>query len=141
MNSPLGVIADVIAIVTAIAAIIGAWQSTKLRQQQKREQQRLEDRIKIILTCGGQQSLELPWSIRRRNLTRAEVLGLIGMLPIKPKTGEEGKQPRFKLEYLGTKAFMDQLDEVATGERGGALLISCTPEDIAQFDLTRIPHG
>ncbi len=130
MSSSLGIVADIIAIITAIAAVISAVQATRLRQQQVREQRQRDERIKIILTAGNRQ-LELPWAIRRETLTRAEVGGLLGMLPIDPsKAIGEGKQPRYQIKYLSTRAFMEQIEEIAVGKRGGALLISCDESEI-----------
>lgn len=90
---------------------------------------RINDQIKIFLVVDGGNSLrvrELPLRLRRGDVTRAEVLGRIGMMPMR----EPGK--RFSIRYLATPAFLDDLNAVADG-KSSELEIRCSDEELGQF--------
>jgi hypothetical protein len=62
-------------------------------------------------------------------VTRAEVLGRIGMIPMKQK-GQ-----RFSLKYLSKPDFLKQINQIAAGKGENVLTISCNKEELEQFDL------
>jgi hypothetical protein len=74
----------------------------------------------------------LPIELRRAELTRAEILGRIGMIPMK----EKGK--RFSLEYLNTSKFLRRINEIIEGHGDSDLVIPCTEEELNQFDYRKI---
>jgi len=119
----VGLIADILGILGAIAAA-GAWiQTWRLKRRQENEEARLNEKIKIVLQNGAK-TIELPVPIRRGDLTRAELLGRIGM--IRPSK-------RFQLESLNTQQFFDDLDAVTSGSGEETLKISLTDKDYNQF--------
>ena len=90
---------------------------------------RLDEPVAVFLSLtSGEQKIELPLQMRRRDLTRAEFLGRMGMIPMK----EKGK--RFALRYLFTPEFISGINEVADGKTS-VLEIPCSKEEIDQFDL------
>ncbi len=123
MNEALGIVTDVFGIIGFIAATIAAFQSWHTNRKLDKENERLDKKIKIILQNGGK-TIELPSDIQRRDLTRAELLGRLGM--IKPAK-------RFQLESLNTKKFFDDLDAIKKGDQEMILTISLTDSDYQQF--------
>lgn len=119
----IALIADIVGILGAIAAVVAAIQARNIHQRLRLEEQRGNQRIKIILQ-NGEKTLELPAPIRRKDLSRAELLGRIGM--IKPAT-------RFQLESLNTQKFFDDLDTVVNSSDQMTLTISLTDSDYQQF--------
>ena len=107
----------------------GAWLKARQIQRELEEERKRQGRgITVVLQSGGKR-IELPVELRRAELSRAEVLGRIGMIPMK----ESGK--RFSLEYLNTPEFLRQLNQVITGQGEAILTIPCKNEELEQFNL------
>lgn len=126
-KSVLGLSADIIGIAGAVFAFF-AWRRTKrLSEKLEKEKQRLSRKVTVVLN-HGQEKIELPVQLRRAELTRAEILGWLGMLPLKNKGG------RFSLDYLSTPGFFHQINQIAEGTGDSVLTISCTKEEFDQFE-------
>jgi hypothetical protein len=102
---------------------------SSLHRELELEQKRQEQKISVILQNGARQRLELPVELRRAELTRAEILGRIGMTPMK----ERGK--RFSLEYLNTSDFLRQINQILASDNNSILTLPCNESEYAQFDL------
>ncbi len=93
---------------------------------------RLDEQVQILLRLtpeeGKGKEILLPLEMTRRDVTRAEILGRMGMLPMV----EKGK--RFSIRYLSTPEFYRGLNAVAAN-KADTLVIPCSPEEIDQFDL------
>lgn len=124
----LGLIADIIGILGALFALFAWTQSLSVKRELKRERNRINKKVTLILNHGDQK-VELPVELRRAELSRAEILGRLGMIPMK----EKGK--RFSLRYLNTPEFLRQLNQVIDNEGDAILSISCSKEEIKQFDI------
>lgn len=127
-QSWLGSGADVIGILGAIFALAAWWQARRIRAELADERQRLTRRVTVVLQHGDQR-IELPVELTRAELTRAEILGRIGMIPMK------ARGQRFSLTYLNTPEFLRQINQVAAGAGDDLLTIPCTAAEIAQFEL------
>jgi hypothetical protein len=122
----IGIIANVGG---AISAFVGACGVIKLLKNARSS----NEEIKVYLKADGQEPRLLPVFLRRRDLTRAELLGRIGMLPMK-----ESGAPRFDLKaLLATREFFEDLNALMEG-KGNALEIAATPDEIDQFDWERL---
>ncbi|MEW6717606.1 MAG: hypothetical protein AB1345_08895 [Chloroflexota bacterium] len=135
----LSTIADTIGILSAIFALF-AWLNTiRIRKEQEQEQARLNEKIKLRLqTESGNAYIELPGEMRREEVTRAEILGWIGMLPMR----EEEKKKRYEIQYINTAAFLNQINQIQTGQDGTTLVILCTLEELNQFNAEiRTPNN
>ncbi|MCB8983459.1 MAG: hypothetical protein H6659_06530 [Ardenticatenaceae bacterium] len=128
MKEWLSLIADVIGILGAIFALLAWLQSRQLKQAIEQETRRQNQKIQVVLQHGANK-IELPIELRRAEITRAEILGRIGMLPMK-KQGE-----RFSIAYLHKPEFQKQISQVVEGSGEGIITISCTEKELAQFDL------
>lgn len=94
-----------------------------------REREQENKNINVILKNGNLE-VKLPLRLRRADLSRAEILGRVGMIPMK----EKGR--RFSLKYLSNPEFLDQLNQIRTASHEADILtILCTEEEMAQFDL------
>jgi hypothetical protein len=124
----IGLVADGIGILGAVFALYAAVQAHLIRQEQQQEHQRQNEKVEVKLNHGGEE-LNLPIELRRADVTRAEVLGRIGMIPMKQK-GQ-----RFSLKYLSKPDFLKQINQIAAGKGENVLTISCNKEELEQFDL------
>ncbi|HYC34501.1 MAG TPA: hypothetical protein VEC13_02100 [Candidatus Paceibacterota bacterium] len=118
----VGGLADVCGAVGGVAAI-ALWVAAR------RTRQLAQELVKISLRIEGEgREIALPLEIIRRDVSRAELLGRIGMLPMR-KPGA-----RFALRELGTPAVMRAINAVSRAETN-ALVIPATREEVEQFDL------
>ncbi len=83
--------------------------------------------VRLVLSESDQGiRLELPLHLRAGELSRAELLGRLGMLPMR----EQGK--RFSIRSLSGLDFLVKLDQAG---KTGLIEIPCTRLEIEQFDL------
>ena len=126
----LAIVADVVSVFAGVFAFKAWRESRKLRKEMGREQQRLQEPIGATIRLeGGDRELQLPVQFRRGELSRAEVLGRIGMLPMK----EIGR--RFEIRYLNTSHFLDELHRLQESEGEDALNIVCSKDEFEQFNI------
>lgn len=94
---------------------------------QKRRERRMKDPIVIRLVCEETAGVlyELPIRPPRGTVTRAEVLGLLGMIP--------SRQQRFDWKNLIDPEFMDQLAEVVARRRN-VVEIAISAAEFAQLE-------
>ncbi len=131
---------EIFNIIAGLASIVGtvfalfAWQQARqVNQTLEQEKQRLEKKITVSLQSPTHK-IELPFELRRSEFARLEILGRIGMIPMK----EKGK--RFEIQYLNTHDFLLKVNEIIDGNDGAHLTITCEPGELDQFDLTNFQH-
>lgn len=123
-------IANVASVAGFAFAALAWWQALKLRQEATRQQERLQQEIRVILKSPvGTKELALPVSPRRADLSRAELLGRIGMIPLKDK-----HKARFAIAYTNTSDFLTELQRAQQSEGEDSIVILCSPEEIGQFE-------
>jgi hypothetical protein len=123
----IGSIADIIGVGGALFAGLAWWVSRGTRKMLEAEKQRMNEPVGIVLQVEGGRRIELPSPIRRSELSRAELLGRIGMLPRKdPKAF-------FAIGYLSSDKFFKQLSEVQDASGASEMVISCTEQEWGQF--------
>ncbi len=123
-------------IIGLISVIIAAWNAWKLRSETKRQWQKENEQIGIILRSASRQ-IKLAVELKRGGFTRAELLGLIGMLPL-----PEGKF-RFALNFPNTHEFSHQLVEIRDSDVDFEFIVPCEESELDQFtcDKTPIPSN
>ena len=128
-----GFFADVLSVIGAFYAFF-AWLQAKANNRQiTREQERMNSRIKVILIeNASMRQIVLPVHLRRLELTRAELLGRIGMIPRK------NKSEFFVLGYLNSSSFFQELNRIQASSQEENLLIPCSSEEIEQFDVSQL---
>lgn len=124
----LGIISDSIGIIGAIFSLLAWWKARQIQQQLQMEKERMQQKITVVLQCGAR-IYELPVKIPRSSLSRAEVLGILGMVPLK----ERGK--RFTIDYVSTKDFIDEINNLIVAQGNKTIRIICTPEELEKFDF------
>lgn len=131
----LGFFADIIGIT---AAVFAGWQAYKIRQERKQEMERQDKKVKIVLK-GPTHSIVLPFDLRRRETTRAEILGRIGMIPLKPLPDGKPKT-KFEILYTNTEDFLKRMYEIIGGKEDEEFIITCESSEIDQFNLSKFQH-
>jgi len=119
---------DIIGVLGGIFALFAWLQARRLQKDVEREKRRLNQKISIVLQYGAEH-YTLKGDTRRAEITRAEVLGRLGMLPMKIK-GD-----RYSLEYVSTTEFIQRIQKIQEGEGVDALVIPCKNDEFDKFDL------
>ncbi|MEK7729072.1 MAG: hypothetical protein AAB354_11715 [candidate division KSB1 bacterium] len=119
-----------VGLLAALFSLLAWLKARRIQKDQQAEKARQSKNITVTLQYGGKK-IELPVELRRAELTRAEILGRLGMIPMK-KTGG-----RFALAYLNTPEFFKQVHQIMDGNGDAVLTIPCTEEEFVQFDLTK----
>lgn len=126
---------EAISLIGSLASIGGAvfalmaWaKAGRIQEELALEKKRLNKSITVTLQYGSKQ-IKLPMDFRRADLTRAEVLGRLGMIPMK----DIGK--RFSISYLSSPEFLKQIDMIVEGDGESLLTIPCNETEFHQFDL------
>ncbi len=100
---------------------------------QKRKEKRDNALIHIRLRCDNPAvTITLQGQIRRKDLTRAEILGLLGMLPMKTK-GQ-----RYELSNLNKQVFFDELEDAQINSLITEVIIPFQQDELLQFDYTKL---
>ena len=113
---------------SALFSLLAWLKARRIQKDQQAEKARQSKSITVTLQYGGKK-IELPVELRRAELTRAEVLGRLGMIPMKNKAN------RFALSYLNTPEFFKQVHQIMDANDHGVLTIPCNKEEFEQFDL------
>ncbi len=96
-----------------------------------RNQLKLEnEKISIELQSPGKH-LTLLAQPRRKFLSRAEVRGLVGGLPIR---GQQGLRGDYQINYMNHPHYYEELERVQTDGSISKIVIKCSREEIEQFD-------
>lgn len=124
---------DILDKATIIIAIFSLLVSFSIRLYLRRKEKHDNALIDLKLRCDeANVTIILQGQIRRKNLTRAEVQGLLGILPML----EKGK--RYELQDLNRKGFFDQLEDVQVNYSATQLVVKCTLDELKQFDLAKV---
>lgn len=125
----LSLLSDLIGIGSFAASAVAALAALRTRADIAHERARQEEEIRVILRIGAEgHAIRLPLALRRAELSRAELLGRIGMLPMR----EAGR--RFSLSALASPEFLRQINEVRSGS-SREIVIPATEAEIQQFAL------
>ncbi len=133
----IGIISAVIGVITTIFAAYAGYQAKKIREEtQKKEEQekeRANQKIKFVLKIKETNKIIKPLipSIRRAELNRAEVMGILGMIPMI----KEKERERFKLNYVNKQEFIDELNRISNSDKPETFIIYCREEELTQFDI------
>ena len=122
-----GLIADTIAFFGIPYTVLQLYYNRKKEKQMNQE-------VGIQLKCDEtNRTITLPAKLPRRNFTRAELLGLLGMAQ---KQGD-----RFSLNYLKTHEFIQELQRIQNSSQPETLIIPCGRDkesnalEIKQFEI------
>ena len=125
----IGLLSSVITIIGAPLVLWGIWQLF----QNYKEGKRLNQIVSVVLQCTEDNRKIVPLMVvRRKDITRAELQGILGTIKMKPSiTG------RYKLDHLNTKKFWQDIELLQDTKHDGndRLIIPCSPKEIEQFDV------
>lgn len=115
-----------ITIFSAVASLFSWLKIREVKNNQDREIARQAKKITIALQYGSH-TRELPVELRRSELSRAEILGRLGMIPMK----DAGK--RFSITYFNKPEFIKQIHQAMDGLDDSLITIPCDKEEFEQF--------
>ncbi len=129
-SQSFGLIADLVGILGAVFALLAwVWSIWNMVRANK-ERKRLRQRIPVILKSReSKHSLELPVHFRREELSRQELMGRIGMIPMKEKGA------RFEIRYTHEPDFLKAINRAKESSVSEPLVIFCSDKEIDQFDV------
>ena len=132
----------VVGLVTSILAAGAWWQARRTARETEEAASRAAEMVTIWVASKP------VLTMRRSSVQRAEVLGRLGMIPMRPIIDAAGKasMPRFELTYLSSPGFLKQLDETPAGRND--VFIPATAAEFGRFDwekfdklTTEVPEG
>ena len=132
MQELIGNTANILALVSAVFSTI-VW--FYLKRQERRENMLISINIAVN---DHDITVRLPGKIRRKNLTRAEVLGMLGMLPMDNDKNSKSGKPRFKLDYLNDDGFFKVLEQAQVEPLIEEVVIRLSQTEIRQYDEARL---
>jgi len=106
----------------AIGGIVAAIGVVKMLATQRRAMEHVEVQLRLE---GEDSTVALPLEMLRKDISRAELLGRLGM-------ALKNQGQRFSLKAMSTPAFMRSVNEVVEGKTS-TLVIPCTKEELDQF--------
>jgi hypothetical protein len=125
------IVANLASLAGLVVSIMAWWKIVKVDKDLARERQRLAQGVTVVLKCEELDvRVELP-AISRGDLTRAELLGLIGMIPLKNPT------ERFAIAYTSSTKFFSALKTAKQSDGAASLEVSCEQEEIERFNLDK----
>ncbi len=117
-------------VISAISMVFSFVVWLVLRKQKAFDSQRIQIRVVVPDT---DKYITLWSKPERKHLTRAEVLGLIGLIPRHSKEN-------YKIVYLNTQTFFQHLAEVQDNAENNLLSIECTEQELQQFNLDKVKN-
>lgn len=130
----IGTIGAIVGIGSAISSAYFSWRNLV----ERREQEVINNQRIAITLIALNERYKLPASIRREELTRPEVLGRIGMIPLTPEAKEK-QNGRFDLPVTNTPEFIEAIARVREDVAQYELEIHCKADALKQFDLPESP--
>lgn len=127
-----GVVGTIVGIIGMVISIFVLIKSRRIENFLEQEKARLNEKIKMVLKQGDNEYV-LP-DLRRQDITRSEIQGRLGAIPMKTK----GK--RYSIEFTNTDEFYKQIDLVSEGSNdagNSSLTINCTSAEFAQFSFAQ----
>ena len=121
-NIVFEIIAQASNIAGAIGGIVAAIGVVKMLATQRRAMEHVEVQLRLE---GEDSTIALPLEMLRKDISRAELLGRLGM-------ALKNQGQRFSLKALSTPTFMRAVNEVVEGHTS-TLVIPCTKEELDQF--------
>jgi len=91
------------------------------------EYSKSENKIKIYFKVDDQEPIDTKLSILRKNFSRSEVFGLLGMI-------QKDAKGRFDISYSRDKTMLDALHAVQRGDTD-SFVIPISNEELMQFDM------
>jgi len=130
MNGTIHFIGSYASILACLITLFILINTYRILNNAKKEKQRLNKKVKIILKeYESNKTIDIPGTVTKSELLRQEVLGRIGMIPMK-QTGK-----RFEIKYLNSKEFIENLNLTKESMDIDTLTIYCLKEEIAQFNV------
>jgi hypothetical protein len=90
------------------------------------EYTRLEDKIKVFFDVDGEK-IDTGLSLLRKDCTRSEIFGLLGMI-------QKDAKKRFEVAFMKDLSLLDSLQKIQKGKKN-SFIIPLSKEELSQFTL------
>lgn len=128
-SSILSQLENTLTILGSAGAIYSGWSWFMARRRNRILDQPVT--IRLVSIVDGRELFVLPYSPARRTLTRAELLGLLGMIP--------SGQKRYDWKSLIEPQFFQSIEDTLQG-KCATIDISLSEEEFRQLDLQPSPE-
>lgn len=120
-------VSGILALLAAISSVAAWMQSIANRNALSSEKERQNAAIGIKLVSEDGRSRLLDLEMIRAEVSRAEVLGRLGMLPM------ASKGQRFSIAWLSSKEFLQELARIRDGAGSDMIRIKVSASEFDQF--------
>lgn len=104
----------------------------KLQLQRRFDEQRI---VISLVIPDTDKRITLPCRVERKHLTRAEVQGILGTIPMVVENS------RYSIKFFNSREFYACLEDAQDLKDQNELLINCTLDEIKQFDLNKVKEN
>lgn len=125
MNMTLEQLSTIVGLIST-AVSIAIW--FRLQLQREFDEQRI---VISLVIPNTDKKITLPCRVERKHLTRAEVQGVLGTIPLVDK-------PRYDIRFFNSVEFYSRLEDAQDLPEQIELLIDCSLEEIPQFNLDKM---
>ena len=128
-----GVVGTIAGIIGTVVSIFVLIKSKKIESIIEKDKARLKEKVKIVLKHGGNE--EILSEMCRKDITRSEIQGRLGAIPMKVK----GK--RYSIEFVNSSEFFERIDLISGGSnetKNTRLIIDCEEKEFAQFSFAQL---
>ena len=136
LSNVIGLIGTITGIIGMYFAILAFRESESIKKGITKEKERLNEDVSVTLVESNKnRRIKLPSKLRRQEVTRAELQGRLGVIPMESSGAQ---QPRYSIRYMNTKEYLEDIDKISEGSGESELTIICETDEIEQFDLTKL---
>lgn len=125
--SAIDYVSGILALLAAISSVAAWMQGIANRNALSKERERQNAAIGIKLVSEDGRSRLLDLEMIRAEVSRAEVLGRLGMLPM------ASKGQRFSIAWLSSKEFLQELARIRDGAGSDMIRIKVSASEFDQF--------
>lgn len=120
-------VSGILALLAAISSVAAWMQSIANRNALSSEKERQNAAIGIKLVCEDGRFRLLDLEMIRAEVSRAEVLGRLGMLPM------ASKGQRFSIAWLSSREFLQELARIRDGVGNDVIRVKVSASEFDQF--------
>jgi len=92
-----------------------------------KEMARAQDIIELKFQIGNKEPIETGLSLLRKNFTRSEIMGILGMI-------QKEQEKKYRLEFFQDKKVLKKIQDIQTGKER-VFIIKMSQKEAKQFNI------